>query len=185
MSDTGIVAPVVPPSIPGDPGRPPGGRAVPTVRIPRSPAGGLRAAGGSGSAQPQVSGGVCRGRLLRGVRGGPWPRSFLSALWSAVPVRRLARRDMAWEGRPGAAAGAESTGLRRASRSTRATQHRRTPWFAHRRPRSCHPRATSKGQSRSQRTATVNLAGPISWSSLARPARTHPANMPDKEEALR
>jgi hypothetical protein len=71
----------------------------------------------------------CRGRLLRGVRGGPWPRSFLSALWSAVPVRRLARRDMAWEGRPGAAAGAESTGLRRASRSTRATQHRRTPWL--------------------------------------------------------
>jgi hypothetical protein len=33
-----------------------------------------------------------------------------------------------------------------------------------------------------QRTATVNVAGPISWSSLARPARTHPANMPDKEE---
>ena len=31
-----------------------------------------------------------------------------------------------------------------------------------------------------QRTATVNLTGPISWPSLARPARTHPANMPDE-----
>ena len=35
-----------------------------------------------------------------------------------------------------------------------------------------------------QRTVTVNLAGPISWSSLARPARTHPANVPDKDEVL-
>jgi hypothetical protein len=33
-----------------------------------------------------------------------------------------------------------------------------------------------------QRTAKVNLAGPTSWSSLARPARTHPANVPDKDE---
>src|SRR4029450_9082284 len=34
-----------------------------------------------------------------------------------------------------------------------------------------------------QRTATVNLADPISWRSLARPARTHPANMPVQDEA--
>jgi hypothetical protein len=81
----------------------------------------LRADGGAGSAQPQVPGGVCRRWLLRGVRRGPWPRSFLSALWSAVPVWRPARRDMAWGGRPGRPLALSPTGLRRVSRRTRAT----------------------------------------------------------------
>ena len=122
-----VVALVVSPSIPADPGRPSGGRAVPTLRIRRSPAGGLRADGGPESAQPQVPGGVCRRRLLCGVRRGPWPRSWLSALWSAVPVRRPGRRDMAWGGRPGRPPALRPTGLRRVSHTARATQHRRSP----------------------------------------------------------
>src|SRR5829696_9364583 len=46
---------------------------------------------------------------------------------------------------------------------------------------SCHSHATSKGQSRSPADSHGQSRWPTSWSSLPRPARTHPA-MPDKDE---
>ena len=48
--------------------------------------------------------------------------------------------------------------------------------------RSCHSRATSEGQSRCTADSHGQSRRPHSRTSLARPAGTHPANVPDKDE---
>ena len=48
--------------------------------------------------------------------------------------------------------------------------------------RSCHSRATSKGQSRSPADNHGHICTTDELAVLAGPARTHPANVPDKDE---
>ena len=95
-----------------------------------------------------------------------------------------------WDGTPWSALGPHRSGIpgsrrarapmvqARAAGMALATRQVSRPGLIGRAIRVPHP-TVNPGP---QRTATVNLAGPISWSSLARPARTHPAIMPDKDE---
>ena len=50
--------------------------------------------------------------------------------------------------------------------------------------RSCHSRATSKGQPRYRADNHGHFHPTVELVVLAGPARTHPANMPDKDEAM-
>ena len=47
----------------------------------------------------------------------------------------------------------------------------------------CHLHATSDGHARYRADNHGHFPVPVSWSQSRRPARTHPANMPDKDEA--